>query len=261
MIYTRRRSLQLGTATLAGVGAATLLPLAGRAQDAMSGEKYEGAGGEVTIHPVEHASLALALPGLVLYSDPVGGAARYEGLPPPGLILVTHRHGDHFDVDTLNAIVTDNTRILTNADVHGMMPAELQEKATVIAAGETASANDIGIAAIPAYNTSPELLDRHPKARGDNGYVLDVGGERIYIAGDTEDIPEMRALEGINVAFLPMNTPTMTIEQAASAVAEFAPGFVYPYHYGESDTEAFAALVSENAGETVVVLHDWYPGA
>jgi L-ascorbate metabolism protein UlaG (beta-lactamase superfamily) len=92
--------------------------------------------------------------------------------------------------------------------------------------------------------------------------VLTIGGSRVYVAGDTEDIPEMRALEDIAISFVPMNLPyTMTVEQAASGVAAFAPARVYPYHYGESDIQAFARLVGESGAETEVVLRDWYPAS
>src|SRR5690606_20860133 len=110
----------------------------------------------------------------------------------------------------------------------------------------------------PAYNTTEDRLQYHPQGR-DNGYVLSVAGKRIYIAGDTEDIPEMRALEAIDIAFVPMNLPfTMDEAQAASGVGAFAPGVVYPYHYGESDLDRFETLLGEEAVETEVVRGAWY---
>ena len=113
---------------------------------------------------------------------------------------------------------------------------------------------------MPAYNTTPDRLQYHPKGR-DNGYVLTIGGLRVYIAGDTEDTPEMRALTDIDIAFLPMNLPyTMTIEQAAEAVAAIQPGEVYPYHSKGSDIDAFASLVAEKAPDTEVLVRNWYPG-
>ena len=201
----------------------------------------------------------LTLPGMVIYVDPVGGPEPYAALPPPGLILVTHEHGDHFDAPTLTALTGETTRILANPAVHGMLPAELQTKATAIANGESTTANEVAIDAIPAYNTTPDRVQYHPQGR-DNGYVLTIGSQRVYVAGDTEDIPEMRALTGIAIAFVPMNLPyTMTVEQAASGVAAFAPARVYPYHYGESDIQAFARLVGESGAGTEVLLRDWYP--
>ena len=262
MTLTRRHVLDLGGATLAGLGLATLVPFRARAQGAgMQGDSYQTDGGQIVVYPVEHASFVMTTPGLVIYNDPVGGADRFADLPPPGLILITHEHSDHYDVPTLEGLVTENTRLLTNPAVHEMLPDDLKARATAIANGETTTAGEMRIDAIPAYNTTPERLQYHPEGR-DNGYVLSIDGLTVYIAGDTEDIPEMRALRSIEVAFLPMNLPyTMTVEQAAAAVAAFRPATVYPYHYKGSDTEAFAGLVEKSGVASTVVLTDWYPAA
>jgi L-ascorbate metabolism protein UlaG (beta-lactamase superfamily) len=258
---SRRRTLALGAAGLAGSALPSLLPRAALAQPAMEGDTYPSEGGAIVVHPVEHASLVMAVPGMVIYADPVGGADAYAGLPPPDLILVTHEHQDHFDPETLSALAGDATRLLTNPAVHAMLPAELQARATAIGNGEATTADAVEILAIPAYNTTPDRLQYHPQGR-DNGYVLTIGGTRVYIAGDTEDTPEMRALTGVDVAFLPMILPyTMDVAQAADAVAAFEPGVAYPYHYGESNTTEFARLVQESGTQTEVVLRDWYPGA
>jgi L-ascorbate metabolism protein UlaG (beta-lactamase superfamily) len=255
MLFSRRQALAAGGATLTVLGGG-----AARAQTAaLQGDAYPADGGDITIHPVQHASFVMTVPGgVVVYNDPVGGAALYEGLPPPGLILLTHEHPDHFDVPTLTGLVADGTVLLTNPSVHDKLPAELQARATAIANGEGATAAGIPIEAIPAYNTTPERLQYHPKGR-DNGYILATGGKRVYVAGDTEDTPEMRALTGIDIALLPMNLPyTMTVEQAAAAVAAFKPAVVYPYHYKGSDPAAFARLVADAGGTTKVVLGAWY---
>lgn len=257
MNITRRLGLKLGLAGLAGLGAIRIMPYAAHAQT-MSGDTYEAEGGEIGIHPVSHASFIMTVPGMVIYNDPVGGAAAFEGRPAPDLILVTHEHGDHFHAETLAAIAGDDTRIITNPAVFAMLPDDLKSKATQIANGEQASVGDVTIDAIPAYNTTPDRLQYHPEGR-DNGYVLTVAGRRVYIAGDTEDIPEMRALQDIFIAFVPMNLPfTMDVDQAASAVAEFRPDFVYPYHYRGSDPEAFASQVESAGGGTKVVQGAWY---
>ena len=136
------------------------------------------------------------------------------------------------------------------------MPDDLKARTTVLANGESKKVSDIlTVDAVPAYNITEDRLKFHPKGR-DNGYVLTFGNTRVYIAGDTEDIPEMRALTGIDVAFLPMNLPyTMDVEHAADAVKAFKPAIVYPYHYGQSDVNQFKTLVGD-ASE--VRLLKWY---
>jgi L-ascorbate metabolism protein UlaG (beta-lactamase superfamily) len=255
MRFTRRQSIVLGAAALGGVAAG-----AGRAQEAaMTGDAYAVEGGEVLIHPVEHASFVMTLPGMVIYNDPVGGPEKYRGLPPPGLILITHEHSDHFDVPTLTGIVGEATRLLTNPSVHDKLPAELKDRATAIGNGETTTANAVTIDAIPAHNLTADRMQYHPVGR-DNGYVLTIGGKRFYIAGDTEGVPEMLALEDIDVAFVPMNLPyTMSVEEAAPAVAAFAPAVVYPYHYRGSDIDTFARLLAESGAPTEVARAEWYP--
>ena len=257
MILTRRKTLKLGWAGAAGFGAAILMPFVARAQNG-GGDMYKTENGEITIHPVSHASFVMNTPGMVIYNDPVGGAAAYEGHPRPDLILISHEHGDHFDLETLNAIVGKQTRLVVNPAVHDMLPEELKAKATAIGNGESTTVGEVAIEAIPAHNTTPERMQYHPEGR-DNGYLLSIDGRRVYIAGDTEDIPEMRALENIHIAFVPMNLPyTMDVDQAASAVAEFAPAYVYPYHYRDSDPEAFASQVAEAEADIEVVMGPWY---
>ncbi|WP_237168310.1 MBL fold metallo-hydrolase [Paracoccus shandongensis] len=254
MILSRRASLMLGLATLAAA-AMPRTPLAQTAAPASFAYPVEG--GQVVFHPVDHASMVIETPGGVIYVDPVGGADLYRGMPQPSLILITHEHGDHFDLPTLQALPP--VAIIANPAVHGMLPADLQGRATAMANGDQAQAIGMGIEAVPAYNTSPDRLQYHPQGR-DNGYVLTIGGKRFYIAGDTEDTPEMRALEGIEVAFLPMNLPyTMTVRQAADAVAAFKPASVFPYHHRGSDLGEFARLVEGSGAGSLVVLANWYP--
>lgn len=256
MQFNRRDALKLGAVGLAGLGTSVLVPFHGRAQD--GGDRYETDNGEIVVHPIAHASFVMTVPGLVIYNDPVGGAAAYEGRPEPDLVLITHEHGDHFDPETLAAIVGDGTRLVTNPAVFEKLSDELKAKATAIGNGETATVADLTIEAIPAYNTTEDRLQYHPQGR-DNGYVLTIDGRRVYIAGDTEDIPEMRALSGIHIAFVPMNLPfTMDETQASSAVAEFKPDFVYPYHYRNSDPALFASKLAEAGAEVEVVMGPWY---
>lgn len=254
MELTRRHTLGLG---LAALGTSIILPRTGFAQQP-SGDSYPTDAGDIVVHPITHASLVLETPSGTIYVDPVDGAEPYSYLPEPDLILITHEHGDHFDLPTLQAIVGENTEIIANPAVFAMLPDDLAAKAREMANGDSDSFGDIAIEAIPAYNTSEDRLQYHPQGR-DNGYVLTIGATRVYIAGDTEDIAEMRALEDITIAFVPMNLPfTMTEEQAASGVAAFEPTYVYPYHYNDSDLDLFEELLTQEADGVEVVRGDWY---
>jgi L-ascorbate metabolism protein UlaG (beta-lactamase superfamily) len=211
--------------------------------------------GNLVIHPVQHASLVLEWGGKVIYVDPVGGASLYEGLPAPTAILLTHGHGDHFDVPTLEAIA-GSAPLLTNADVFGKLPDTLKANAKSIANGEDGELDGVKLKAIAAHNTTEDRMRYHPVGVG-NGYILSLGDKQVYIAGDTEPTEEMLGLTGIAVAFLPMNLPyTMTPDQAVEAINVFKPGIVYPYHYGESDLSALEAGVGAH---TEVRLRNWYP--
>ncbi|MGI9421779.1 MAG: MBL fold metallo-hydrolase [Hyphomicrobiaceae bacterium] len=246
--------------TAAASGAITLLPF-GIGVPRANADAFKGAGGEIKVHPVSHASFVMETPVGTIYCDPVGEPSSYVSFPKPDLILVTHRHGDHYKSDTLAAIQANSTEIITCPDVLGMMPANVKSKARAIANGQGTDWKSLKIDAIPAHNLTEGRLKFHPKGR-DNGYVLNFNGFKIYISGDTEDVPEMRSLKDVDIAFVCMNLPfTMTAESAASAVAEFKPKFVYPYHYrgrdgGTQDPKKFARLVGKAAD---VKLVDWYP--
>ena len=247
---TVRSSIVFAVAMLGG--------LAGVAAAQITGDVVATTRANLVIHPIDHATFVMGWNGKAIYVDPVGGADRFAGLPTPDLILVTDIHGDHLNAETLSAIATPQTRIVAPAAAAEQLPASLIERTTVLANGETRMFDDIGVEGVPMYNLTEDRLRFHDKGRG-NGYVLTVGGTRVYIAGDTEDIPEMRALQNIDVAFVPMNLPyTMTEEQAASGVNAFNPEVVYPYHYQGSDAEKFKALVEAGGGNTEVRLRDWY---
>jgi L-ascorbate metabolism protein UlaG (beta-lactamase superfamily) len=236
---------------------ALALPGQGFAQAALSGDPVSTTKGPLIIHPVNHASFVMSWNGQVIYVDPVGGPERYSGLPRPDLILITDIHGDHMNAGTLQALVGPKTRIVAPAAVRAALPRELQPMVQPLANGETADVAGVRIEAVPMYNTTPERAQYHTKGRGD-GYVLTLGGKRIYIAGDTEPTPEMLALKAIDVAFIPMNLPfTMTPQQAAEAVRAFKPKVVYPYHSRGGDVAEFARLVGSDAG-VEVRLRNWY---
>lgn len=255
---TQRRTVLKGLAT------AALLPLAGHAM-AQSGnmpvnpDDIETDSGDIVIQPVNHATLVLTYDSDVIYFDPVGGAKRYLPFNRPTAILVTHAHPDHFDVPTLEALAPTAKVIIGPQVVLDGLPPDLKAKAKLMKNGDKGDVNGLPLSAIPAYNTTPGRTQYHPKDVG-NGYVLTLGQAKVYVAGDTEDIPEMRALTGIGVAFLPMNLPyTMTGDQAASAVKQFKPLMVYPYHYGKDGPEPakFAAALKGTAG-IQVRQRDWY---
>jgi len=225
-------------------------------------DKVATAKGDLLITPIQHATLVLRWDGKTIYVDPVGGAARFDGFPAPDIILLTDVHGDHMDAATVKAVAKEKTIVVApKAVAEGLRKADdslgkLETK--VLAAGEKATVGSVKVEAVFAYNTTEERKKFHEKGRG-NGYILDLSGTRIYISGDTEDIPEMRKLQRIDVAFLCMNLPyTMTVEQAASATLEFRPKIVYPYHSRGSDTKKFQSLVEAGSKGIEVRLRDWY---
>jgi len=219
--------------------------------------------GAISIQPILHATLALTWDGKTIYADPYGGAKAFEEIAPADLILITDIHGDHMNLETLSAIETSKSIIIAPQAVAEKLPENLKSKTVILNNGGTTEQLGIRITAIPMYNL-PEAEDsRHTKGRG-NGYVINLGGKNLYISGDTEDIQEMRSLKNIDIAFVCMNQPfTMTVEQAASAVLEFKPTIVYPFHFrgqgGYSDVDAFKKLVEAGNSKIEVRIRNWYP--
>jgi L-ascorbate metabolism protein UlaG (beta-lactamase superfamily) len=217
----------------------------------------------INITPIEHASAVLQWGETTIYIDPVGGASAYIDQKAPDLIVLTDIHGDHFDIETLDSLDTSKAKIILPKAVAEKMPKNYTSQLHILENGSQQDFNGITIEAIPMYNLREEALLFHTKGRG-NGYVLSKGDERIYFSGDTEDIPEMRTLKNIDKAFICMNLPyTMTEENAASAVLEFKPKQVYPYHYrgkpDVSDVAKFKKLVNEGDPTIEVIQLDWYP--
>lgn len=216
-----------------------------------------------SINPVEHASMVLIWDETIIYVDPVGGQEMFSKHTEPSMILITDIHSDHLDIPTLAAIISEKPTIIAPQAVFEKLPEALQNKTEVMKNGAKTTNYEIEIEAIPMYNLRPEALKFHEKGRG-NGYVLEKDGKRVYISGDTEDIPEMRNLKNIDIAFVCMNLPyTMTVEKAAEAVSDFQPNTVYPYHYrgtnGLSDVAKFKASVEAKNKNIMVKLLDWYP--
>ena len=217
-------------------------------------QTFPTAAGPVRITPIYHASVLIQAEGKNIYIDPVR-PGNFDGLPKADLILITHDHADHMDPVTIAKLSKPGTQIMAP-------PAVVQTvtSADSITNGETRTWGPWTIEAIPAYNLkrgpAPGVL-YHPKGRG-NGYVLTYGGKRFYFSGDTEGIPEMRALKNIDVAFVCMNLPyTMTPAEAADAVKAFHPRVVIPYHDRGTDTSIFQKDL-QGTGIQVRILN-WYP--
>lgn len=220
---------------------------------------------EFDITPISHATSVFKLDSKVFYTDPVGGAEAFEGQPSPDLILVTDIHGDHFNLETLKAVATSETKIIVPQAVADQMEGELTSQLVILKNEETKTIDGFKIEGVAMYNQGDQDEVRHVKGRG-NGYVIEKGGMRIYFSGDTEAVPEMRALKNIDKAFVCMNLPyTMSVEAAADGVLAFQPKEVYPYHYrgqgGLADVEKFKTLVDEGKKDIQVQLLNWYPEA
>ncbi len=217
----------------------------------------------LVITPVEHATAVLEWNNITIYIDPVGGLSAFSNYKQPDLILITDIHGDHFSLETLEALATEKAKIIVPQVVANEMPEKFTPQLDVLNNGDSKERFGMTIEAIPMYNLREEALAFHVKGRG-NGYVLTIGDERIYFSGDTEGIPEMRTLKNIDKAFICMNLPyTMTEESAASAVLEFMPKQVYPYHYRGrpevSDVAKFQQLIQKGNPSIEVIQLDWYP--
>ena len=204
-----------------------------------------GHAGNLEITFLGHGTLMMTFAGKTIHVDPYGEVADYGSLPKADLVLVTHEHYDHLDPEACRIVLTPATTVVSSKVCAPKLPG-----AIVLANGESRTVLGLPIEAVPAYNIAHKRPDGnpfHPKGAG-NGYIITFGDKRVYVAGDTEDIPEMKALKAIDIAFLPMNLPyTMTPEQVAAAARAFRPKVLYPYHFGDTDTSKLVKLL---AGET-----------
>jgi len=200
--------------------------------------------GDLKITFVKHASLMFEYEDKVMHIDPVLRMGNYNLLPKADIILITHDHGDHFDMNAIQKLSKNNTRIIVTPKCTEI--SEKLETPVIMSNGDTRALKGFMIKAVPAYNIKHKRKNDkpyHPKGEG-NGYVILVGGKKIYIAGDTENIPEMKKLNNIDIAFLPMNLPyTMTPEMVADAVKMIKPGVIYPYHFGTTNTLRLVELL------------------
>jgi L-ascorbate metabolism protein UlaG (beta-lactamase superfamily) len=208
---------------------------------------FRTSAGEVTITFLGHGTLMVSFGGRVIHVDPYSKVADYSALPKADAVLITHEHQDHLDNEALKHIVTDETDIVLNRK-----SAAALGKGRIIGNGESKKVLGITVEAVPAYNMVHKRDNGqpfHPKGEH-NGYVLNFGDTRIYVAGDTENIPEMKELKDITIAFLPMNLPyTMTPEMAADAALSFRPKILYPYHYGQTDPGKLVYLLKDSGIE------------
>jgi L-ascorbate metabolism protein UlaG (beta-lactamase superfamily) len=219
------------------------LVLAPPAQAQPESDVFPTSSGDLAITFLGHASLMLSYGGKVIYVDPWSKQADYSALPKADLVLVTHEHQDHLDPGAVAAVRTDQTLVVCNQAGLEKLPG-----AQVMANGQTLTLLGLAIQAVPAYNLvhmRQPGVPYHPKGVG-NGYVIAFGDKKVYVAGDTENTPEMKALKNIDVAFLPMSLPfTMTSEMVADAAKAFRPRVLYPYHYGQTDPTALLELMKD----------------
>ena len=199
--------------------------------------------GELKITFIGHGTLMFTYGGKTIHVDPVSKEADYTKLPKADLILLTHHHGDHLDLKALEALRTEKTEFVMTE-----ICTQQVKGGRVMKNGDVKVMGGLKIEAVPAYNLvhmRSEGKPFHPKGEG-NGYVITFGDKRVYVAGDTENTPEMKKLEQIDVAFLPMNLPyTMTPEMVADAAKAFRPKILYPYHYGETDASKLVELLKD----------------
>lgn len=210
-------------------------------------DKIKTSAGDAELHFISHGSLMFKTEGFIIYIDPVRSAGNYDFLPKADLILITHEHGDHLDVNLIDSLRKPSTLVFCNQNSLSKV-----SWAMSMESGDRQEINNVIIEAVPAYNIVNERAPGqpfHPKGGG-IGYILTIGGKKFYVAGDTENTPEMKALKNIDIAFLPMNLPyTMTPEMVADAALAFKPKILYPYHFGETDTNKIIALLKNSAIE------------
>ena len=196
--------------------------------------------GDIIITFIGHGTLMLEYDKTILHIDPWSRLADYSTLPKADIVLITHGHRDHFDTTAIAAVRKPETQVVLTPEVYSILG-----KGIVMGNGDRKEVSGIVIDAVPAYNITPGRENFHPKGR-DNGYIVWLGGKRVYIAGDTENIPEMAAIRGVDIAFLPMNQPfTMTPEQIVATAKVLRPKILYPYHYGETDVSRLKSLMKE----------------
>lgn len=223
-----------------------LMVSAAIAEQPLQTDVIKTSGGDLNIAFVGHGTLIFTYNGKVIHVDPYGKLGDYSKLPKADVIVLTHEHQDHLDLDAINKIRSDKTIFVLTENCSKKIDGGI-----IMKNGDTKTIEGVQIEAVPAYNLvhmREAGLPFHPKGVG-NGYVFTFGDKRIYVAGDTENTPEMKSLKNIDVAFLPMNLPyTMTSEMVADAAKGFKPKILYPYHTGETDLSKLADLLKGEGG-------------
>jgi L-ascorbate metabolism protein UlaG (beta-lactamase superfamily) len=220
--------------------------VAAAADGRFESDRIPTSAGDLKVTFIGHGTLMLEFKGQVIHVDPYAKLADYTRLPKADLVLITHEHSDHLDLDALTPLRTTKTVVVLTAACAAWVPGGV-----VMKNGEARTVGGLPVEAVPAYNLVHKRASGepfHPKGVG-NGYVIAFGDKRLYVAGDTENTPEMKALKDIDIAFLPMNLPyTMTPEMVADAALAFRPRILYPYHYGDTDPGRLAALLKDEKG-------------
>jgi L-ascorbate metabolism protein UlaG (beta-lactamase superfamily) len=215
----------------------------GFAENTFETDVVKTAKGDLQITFIGHGSLMFAFGGKIIHVDPFSRLTDYSKLPQADMILLTHEHPDHLDLKALDSLRADKAKIILTENC-----AQQVKGGIIMKNGDVRTVDALKIEAVPAYNLvhmRSEGVPFHPKGNG-NGYVITFGDKRIYVAGDTENIPEMKQLKDIDIAFLPMNLPyTMTPEMVADAVRAFKPKVLYPYHYGKTEPSKLIELMKD----------------
>ena len=213
------------------------------AQEQFETDIIKTSAGDLKITFVGHGTLIFSFGGKVIHIDPVSSEADYTKLPQADIILITHEHGDHLDANAIKTIRKEKTTIILTENCSKTI-----KDGIIMKNGDAKTVEGLKIEAVPAYNIVNKRnneIPYHPKGEG-NGYIIAFGDKRVYIGGDTENIPEMKKLKNIDIAFLPMNLPyTMTPEMVADAAKTFKPKILYPYHYGNTDTKKLVDLLKD----------------
>jgi L-ascorbate metabolism protein UlaG (beta-lactamase superfamily) len=223
------------------------------AQETFQTDVMETSAGDLKITCIGHGSLMFTFSGKTIHIDPFSRVADYTKLPKAVLILITHEHADHLDLKALESVRTERTQMVLTETCSTQIQGGM-----VMKNGDVRTLDGLKIEAVPAYNLVHKRDNGqpfHPKGVG-NGYIITFGNKKVYVAGDTENIPEMKGLRGIDCAFLPMNLPyTMTPEMVADAAKAFQPKILYPYHFGDTDPSKLVELLKDHREIEVRIRH------